>query len=110
MELKESVSKNAKPSRDYETCRVAQSVVRTDEKRLSHNSSEVLLRRFMEENGGLLLNASDAAKELGKSRITIQRAIQSMVQKGMAERIGSHKNGHWVLLNEETGMAEKEAR
>ena len=91
-------------------CRVPQTVMRTDEKRLSHNSSEVLLRRFMEENGGLLLNATDAAKELGKSRITIQRAIQSMVQKGMAERIGSHKSGHWVLLSEETGMAEKEAR
>ena len=110
MELKESVSKKAKPTRDYETCRVPQGVVRTEEKRVSYNSSEVLLRRFMEENGGLLLNASDAAKELGKSRVTIQRAIQSMVQKGMAERIGSHKSGHWVLLNEETGMAEKEAR
>ena len=45
----------------------------------------------------IINNAEDAAKELNKSVITIQRGIKKLVELGLIERIGSNKTGYWKI-------------
>lgn len=49
-------------------------------------------------NNGRLNNITVAMEELKKSRITIQRTINSLVRKNLIRRIGSNKTGHWEVI------------
>ena len=49
-------------------------------------------------NNGRLDNITVAMEELKKSRITIQRTINSLVRKNLIRRIGSNKTGHWEVI------------
>lgn len=40
---------------------------------------------------------NEIATIIGKSSITVQRAIKSLTEKGFIERVGSNKNGYWVV-------------
>lgn len=51
--------------------------------------TEIIVLDFIENNKGVLCNASDAAVELSKSRITIQRTLSSLVDKVIILRIGN---------------------
>lgn len=48
-------------------------------------------------NNGRLNNITVAMKELKKSRITIQRTINSLARKNLIRRVGSNKTGHWEV-------------
>ena len=39
----------------------------------------------------------ELAEKIGKSIATVQRAIGSLTEKGLIERIGSNKVGYWVV-------------
>lgn len=45
------------------------------------------------------LTRSDMAEKLNCSESTIKRTLKSMVDKGIIKRIGSKKNGQWIILN-----------
>lgn len=59
--------------------------------------TEIIVLDFMKNNKGILYNASVAATELSKSRITIQRTITSLIDKGIILRIGNKKCGYWKV-------------
>ena len=37
------------------------------------------------------------AEKTSKTKRTIQRAMNSLKAKGLLERVGNHKTGHWVV-------------
>ena len=44
------------------------------------------------------LTRSGMAERLGCSESTVKRTLQSMVEKGVIQRIGSNKKGEWIIL------------
>jgi ATP-dependent DNA helicase RecG len=58
--------------------------------------SELQIYQYVLEKK-IINNAEDAAKELNKSVITIQRGIKKLVELGLIERIGSNKTGYWKI-------------
>ena len=40
---------------------------------------------------------NEIATIIGKSSITVQRVIKALTEKGFVERVGSNKNGYWVV-------------
>lgn len=53
--------------------------------------------KFILRNGRLN-NVKVAMDEFNKSRVTIQRAINSLVSKNLIKRVGSNKTGHWEVV------------
>ena len=47
------------------------------------------------------LNSNDLAEKLGVSRKTIERDMTVLQEKGLVQRVGSNKTGHWELVNTE---------
>ncbi len=43
-------------------------------------------------------NADMIAKEVGVTKRTIERAFVSLQQKGKIERIGSKRDGSWIVV------------
>ena len=41
---------------------------------------------------------SEIAKMIGKSEMTVQRAISKLVETGLIERVGSNKTGYWKVI------------
>ena len=56
------------------------------------------LYSFMVTNNGRLNNVNIAIQKFNKSRITIQRAISSLVNKKIIKRVGSNKTGYWEII------------
>ena len=52
----------------------------------------------MVTNNGRLNNVNIAIQKFNKSRITIQRAISSLVNKKIIKRVGSNKTGYWEII------------
>ena len=52
---------------------------------------------IIKKNGNELDDLKTLEKETGYSYITIYRAISSLAQKGILQRIGSRKTGYWKL-------------
>ncbi len=44
------------------------------------------------------MTAEEIALEVGVTKRTIERALVSLKKKGLIERIGSNKNGSWVVI------------
>lgn len=51
-------------------------------------------------NNGILNSINVAMDEFNKSRITIQRAINSLVCKNLIKRVGSNKTGYWEAVKQ----------
>lgn len=69
---------------------------------ISYESIELsLLERkvinYIKKNNGELYDLKGLEKETGFAYITIYRAISSLTQKGLLQRIGSRKTGYWKL-------------
>ena len=47
------------------------------------------------------LNSNNLAEKLGVSRKTIERDMTVLQEKGLVQRVGSNKTGHWELVNTE---------
>ena len=47
------------------------------------------------------LNSNNLAEKLGMSRKTIERDMTVLQEKGLVQRVGSNKTGHWELVNTE---------
>ena len=47
------------------------------------------------------LNSNNLAEKLGVSRKTIERDMTVLQEKGLVQRSGSNKTGHWELVNTE---------
>lgn len=52
---------------------------------------------LIEENMGI--SKKDMAENVNKSEKTIQRAINSLIDKGLVVRVGSNKEGYWKIVN-----------
>ncbi len=58
---------------------------------------ETLLLAALRENPSL--SKEKLAQLTKRSRATITRAVQSLIQSGKIKRVGSKKTGHWELLS-----------
>ena len=47
------------------------------------------------------LNSNDLAEKLGVSRKTIERDMTVLQEKGLVQRVGSNKTGHWELVKKD---------
>lgn len=45
------------------------------------------------------ISKSEMSIRTKKSERTIQRAISSLVKKGLITRVGANKNGYWIIKN-----------
>ena len=52
-------------------------------------------------NENVALNSNNLAEKLGVSRKTIERDMTVLQEKGLVQRVGSNKTGHWELVNTE---------
>lgn len=52
---------------------------------------------LIEENIGI--SKKDMAENVNKSEKTIQRVINSLIDKGLVVRVGSNKDGYWKIVN-----------
>jgi predicted HTH transcriptional regulator len=65
---------------------------------LHKEKTQHLLLEFALNNGNIINSIDEVVKALKKSRITIQRAINKLVELNKLQRIGSRKTGYWKLL------------
>lgn len=65
---------------------------------LPKEETQHLLLEFALNNGNTINSINEVVKALKKSRITIQRAINKLVELNKLQRIGSKKTGYWKLL------------
>ena len=61
--------------------------------RLSKSEESVLIS-LVENNS---CSNDDLATKVGVSKRTIERAIASLKEKHMIERVGNRKNGYWLI-------------
>ena len=72
----------------------------------AHYSQQKILE-LLNENVALnvatnvALNSNNLAEKLGMSRKTIERDMTVLQEKGLVQRVGSNKTGHWELVNTE---------
>ena len=72
----------------------------------AHYSQQKILE-LLNENVALnvatnvALNSNNLAEKLGVSRKTIERDMTVLQEKGLVQRVGSNKTGHWELVNTE---------
>ena len=60
------------------------------------NKTEKVVLRLLIDNSDR--NADMIAAEIGVTKRTIERAFASLQQKGKIERIGSKRDGKWVVI------------
>ena len=60
------------------------------------NKTEKAVLRLLIDNADR--NADMIAAEIGVTKRTIERAFASLQQKGKIERIGSKRDGKWVVI------------
>ena len=69
----------------------------------AHYSQQKILE-LLNENVALnvatnvALNSNNLAEKLGVSRKTIERDMTVLQEKGLVQRVGSNKTGHWELV------------
>ena len=61
------------------------------------NDTEKIILNLIKDNPSITI--SQLAKNTNKSRPTIARAIGSLKENGIIERVGSDKKGYWKILN-----------
>lgn len=59
------------------------------------NDRENAIIEILRANPSITLD--DVAERIGKSPRTVKTAIKSMRKRGILERVGSKKNGRWVI-------------
>ncbi len=56
------------------------------------------LLEFIRSNNGILNSINEAMNYFNKARITIQRALSALIEKGYIIRVGSNKVGYWKVV------------
>ena len=51
----------------------------------------------MAKEGGIIASITEVSQRLNKPYVSVQRAIQSLVQKNRLERVGAKKAGYWQI-------------
>lgn len=60
------------------------------------NKSELAVYHLIEDT--LQISRQEMAEKIGVSSRTVDRAIQSLIKKGLIKRDGSKKSGHWEIV------------
>lgn len=67
-------------------------------KNISLEETHRLIIEFAMKNDNIIESIAEVANDLGKSRITIQRAINKLIELKKLKRVGSKKTGYWKLI------------
>ena len=67
-------------------------------KNISLEETPRLIIEFAMKNDNIIGSIAEVANDLGKSRITIQRTINKLIELKKLKRVGSKKTGYWKLL------------
>ena len=62
---------------------------------VTDNRSKLLIKLIKEDNG---ISTTTLAHKLGVTRMTVARDIEILKTKGIINRIGPDKGGHWEIL------------
>ncbi len=54
---------------------------------------------LLKDNKYQIILKKEIAENVNKSEKTIQRAINSLIDKGLVVRVGSNKEGYWKIVN-----------
>ncbi len=60
------------------------------------NETEALVLEIIKTNKGV--NKNQIAQMIGKSEMTIQRAMKKLMNENLVKRVGSNKNGYWEAI------------
>ena len=82
----------------FEFIRTADVLINVSESDLINlNDTEVMVFEVIKNHRKV--NKSEIAQMIGKSEMTVQRAIKKLIDSDLIERIGSNKNGYWAETN-----------
>ncbi|MGM9970632.1 MAG: winged helix-turn-helix transcriptional regulator [Anaeroplasma sp.] len=63
---------------------------------LNFTSTEALVLEILKTNKGI--NKNQISKMIGKTEMTVQRAIKKLIEKNLIKRVGSNKTGNWEIV------------
>ena len=62
------------------------------------NKTEKIVLELLSDNANITV--ADLIQRIGKAERTVKRALASLKEKGLIERVGSDKAGHWKILKQ----------
>lgn len=71
-------------------------VAQIDNKNVGLNKTEKKVIEFLTENPSLTL--IELAEQISVTERTIERTFKSLQEKKMIERIGSKRDGYWIVV------------